>query len=424
MADRLAALVPALLGGPLRLRLRAWDGSEAGPPDAPATVVIRRRRALRRLLWAPDELGLSRAYVAGDIDVEGDLAAVFDQPESLAVNRPVGFRRADRVRAVQTIARLGGLGLPPRPPAEESRLSGRRHTRRRDAAAIAHHYDVGNAFYRLLLGETLTYSCAYFAEPSYSLDQAQLAKCELISRKLGLRPGMRFLDVGCGWGTLALHAARVHGVQAVGITLSEQQATLARERVAEAGLADRVEIRLQDYRDVDDGPYDAIASVGMAEHVGSARLADYVGVLFRLLTPQGRVLNHQITRAHDPGGVDRTSFINRYVFPDGELLPVGRIVTALEEGGLEVRDVEGLREHYARTLRAWSANLDARWEDAVRLSTPGRARVWRLYMAGAALAFDAGRIGIHQILAVRPGPTGASGLPATRADWLVAGSPS
>jgi cyclopropane-fatty-acyl-phospholipid synthase len=293
------------------------------------------------------------------------------------------------------------------------------HSKSRDAAAISHHYDVGNDFYELFLGSSMTYSCAYWAKSAYELADAQRAKHDLIARKLGLRPGMRLLDVGCGWGSLVMHAAAEYGVNAVGVTISQQQAERARKRVADAGLADLVEIRLQDYRDVSDGPYDAISSVGMAEHVGHQRYAEYVADLFGLVRVGGRLLNHQITEARSPGGSRRTSFINRYVFPDGELLPLGTIVKSLEDGGFEVRDVEGLREHYALTLRAWVGNLEANWDEAVRLTSPGRARVWRLYMAGSALAFEAGRIGIHQVLAVRQGPRGESGLPKTREEWLT-----
>jgi cyclopropane-fatty-acyl-phospholipid synthase len=290
---------------------------------------------------------------------------------------------------------------------------------------VTHHYDVGNAFYELVLGRSLTYSCAYFpgnldgGTEASGLEAAQLAKCDLVARKLGLGEGMRVLDVGCGWGTFAIHAARTYGVRAVGVTLSPAQADLARERVHAAGLDDRVEIRVQDYRDVTDGPFDAIASIGMAEHVGHAGLPDYARSLCSLLAPRGRLLNHAIARP--PGPPDepsRTSFIERYVFPDGELEPLAVMVGALEEAGLEVRDVESLREHYGLTLRAWVANLEGRWEEAVALSSPGRARVWRLYMAGSALAFESGRLGVNQVLAVQPGPRGSSGMPRSRTALL------
>ena len=332
-------------------------------------VVFRTRRALRRLLWAPNELGFARAYVSGDVDLEGDVFTGLAELDRLAdPARGPGIVVDGRTRAavVGAALRLGVVGPPPRPPAEEARLAGRRHTRRRDSRAVTHHYDVGNDFYELVLGPSLTYSCAYFADGPAgpigppALEAAQLAKCDLVARKLGLARGTRVLDVGCGWGTFAIHAASTYGASVVGVTLSPAQAASARRRAREAGVGDRVEIRVQDYRDVTDGPFDAIASIGMAEHVGLRALPDYGRHLHALLRPRGRLLNHAIARR--PGPPDepsRTSFIERYVFPDGELEPVGTMVAALEDAGLEVRDVESLREHYALTLRAWVANLEA-----------------------------------------------------------------
>jgi len=294
-------------------------------------------------------------------------------------------------------------------------LRGRRHTRERDAAAISHHYDISNDFYRLVLGPTMTYSCAYFGSAQSSLEDAQTDKHELICRKLRLQEGERMLDVGCGWGTLAIHAASRHGVSVVGVTLSQKQAELAAKRAAEAGVGDRVEIRVQDERDVDDGPFDAIASVGMFEHVGAERLAEYFGHLYSLLPPQGRLLNHGISRP--PGRRSRfvrRGFIDRYVFPDGELHEVGAVASVMQRAGFEVRDLESLREHYALTLRRWVANLEANQTEAVTLVGEGRYRVWRLYMAAAARNFDQGRTQVHQILAVRS-HGGRSGLPLRRA---------
>lgn len=421
VADTVAPLVTAALGDRVPIRVTCWDGSTIGPAAAPLRLVLRNRRALRRILWAPNELGFARAYVSGDLEVEGDLVSGLEELDRAADPERgpgVTIDAATKKAIVKAAVRLRLIGLPPSPPPEEARLRGRRHGRGRDAAAIAHHYDIGNEFYRLVLGESMTYSCAYWAqEPSdeFGLDDAQFAKCDLVARKLGLAGGMRVLDVGCGWGTFALHAARTYGVRVVGVTLSQEQAAFARKRMAEAGVADQVEIRVQDYRDVGDGPYDAIASIGMAEHVGAAMLPVYAADLFALLRPTGRLLNHAISRR--PGQQPEfspTSFIDRYVFPDGELEPLAMMVEALEGVGFEVRDVESLREHYALTLRAWVANLERGWDDATRLTSPARARIWRLYMAGSALAFEANRIGVNQVLAVRPGPRGTSAMPRTR----------
>ena len=424
-AEILRPLVGATLGDDATVRVRCWDGSGYGPSDAPVQVVFRTRRALRRLLWAPNELGFARAYISGDVDLEGDVFTGLAELDRLAdPARGPGIVVDGRTRAavVRAALRLGVVGPPPRPPAEEARLAGRRHTRRRDSRAVTHHYDVGNDFYELVLGPSLTYSCAYFADGPAGpppLEAAQLAKCDLVARKLGLARDTRVLDVGCGWGTFAIHAASTYGARVVGVTLSPAQAASARRRAREAGVGDRVEIRVQDYRDVTDGPFDAIASIGMAEHVGLRALPDYGRHLHALLRPGGRLLNHAIARR--PGPPDepsRTSFIERYVFPDGELEPLGTMVAALEDAGLEVRDVESLREHYALTLRAWVANLEGRWDEAVALTSPGRARVWRLYMAGSALAFEANRLGVNQVLAVRPDDRGVSGLPRTRGALL------
>jgi cyclopropane-fatty-acyl-phospholipid synthase len=298
------------------------------------------------------------------------------------------------------------------------------HTLARDRSAISHHYDVGNPFYELVLGPSMVYSCAVFATPETTLEDAQAAKLDLVCRKLRLKEGDRLLDVGCGWGSMALHAAREYGARVTGVTLSREQAAYARKRVAEAGLTDRVEIRVQDYREVADGPYDAISSIGMAEHVGTVRYREYAERLYGLLRPGGLLLNHQIGRRPlpDEGEYEIDAFIDRYVFPDGELSPIGATVERLEEAGFEVRDVEALREHYGQTLRAWVANLQEHWEEAARLAGRGRARVWLLYMAASALAFEQNRIGVNQVLAVRTPERAASGLPRTRAGWLTPGS--
>lgn len=402
-AARLEPALCTVLGvTQLPVRLTVWDGSAAGPADAPK-ITLRSRRALRRLLWAPGELGLGRAYVSGDLEIEGNVYAVLDALTStprLAEASPLTL--AQRGRLLLTAARLLALGWNPAPPPEEVRLTGRQHDQQRDRRAVSHHYDVGNDFYRLVLGPSMLYSCAYFETPATSLEDAQTAKLDLIATKLDLRPGQRLLDVGCGWGSMAIHAAQQFGVQVVGITLSHDQAELAEKRVAEAGLTDQVEIRIQDYRDVDDGPYDAISSIGMSEHVGSAQMGAYARHMYDLLRTGGKFLNQAIAWAHGETDWTGDTFIARYVFPDGELLPLGVTVSTFENNGLEVVGVQALRPHYARTLRAWVDRLEQNWSEAVWLTSEGRARVWRLYMAGSALSFENGILGVNQVLAVRP----------------------
>jgi cyclopropane-fatty-acyl-phospholipid synthase len=419
-AQRLAGALALVLGVQrLPVRLRAWDGSVAGPDGAPV-VVVRSPQAIRRLVWAPGELGLARAYVAGELDVEGnDLYAAFGALSSAGRLAPgdesPGPSLVERLALLRAGIALGVVGREPPPPPEEVRLTryGRRHSRRRDAAAVSHHYDVGNDFYRLVLGPSMVYSCAVWDDETTGLDAAQEAKLDLVCRKLALGPGVRLLDVGCGWGSLALHAAGRYGADVVGITLSQEQAALARKRVAEAGLTGNVDIRIQDYRTVDDGPFDAISSVGMAEHVGRGKLPGYAATLRDLLRPGGRLLNHAIAWSAGETTWDDDSFISRYVFPDGELISLGDMVNTLEAGGLEVLDVEALRRHYALTLRAWVQNLETHWEQAVVLTSEGRARVWRLYMAASALAFEAGAMGVNQVLLQRPGGS----PPPLRRDW-------
>jgi len=412
-----APLVETLLGeAPVRLEL--WDGTIVGPRHETCTIRLRSPDALRRVLWSPGELGAARAFVAGDIDVEGDLFEAIRALRPAAANLRAGWRALPRTAAAAT--RLGAVGRPLPPPPEEARPRGRRHSTARDAAAVGHHYDVGNDFYRLVLGPSLTYSCARFADPSMSLTEAQASKHDLVCRKLGLheRTGMRLLDVGCGWGSMAIHAASQYGADVVGVTISRQQLELARRRVEEAGLADRVEIRLQDYRHLTGERFDAISSIGMSEHVGKARIGAYFETLASLLGPGGRLLNHAISSVGGSKLGGRT-FMGRYVFPDGELLDVGVTVAAMQDAGLEVRDVESLREHYALTLRQWVANLEGRWDEAVELVGPRRARVWRLYMAASAVGFEDGGLAVHQVLGVVAGADGASGMPPTRDGWAT-----
>ncbi|MFJ5832192.1 class I SAM-dependent methyltransferase [Streptomyces sp. NPDC093089] len=424
-ASRLTTLAEELLGGPLPVRLRAWDGSEAGPAGGPV-LIVRDRRALRRMIWKPGELGLARAWVAGELDVEGDLYGALDRLSGLLWERPEETRslldsaRDPRLRAAAgALLRLAGPLPPPKPPAEEVRgRSGSRHSKRRDKQAISHHYDVGNDFYALVLGPSMVYSCAYWTGDG-TLEDAQRDKLDLIARKLNLKEGDRLLDVGCGWGSMAIHAAREYGARVVGVTLSREQAAYARKRIAEEGLTDLVEIRVQDYRDVPDGPYDAISSIGMAEHVGAERYREYADTLYGLLKPGGRLLNHQISRRPEPdeAAYEIDPFIDAYVFPDGELAPMGRTLSTLEDAGFEVRDVEAIREHYALTLRRWVANLERDWDRAVRLISPGRARIWRLYMAASAVSFERNRIGVNQFLAVKTPVSGKSGTALRLRVW-------
>lgn len=409
VALRLAKALAIVLGTEeIPIRLRAWDGSEAGPADAPV-IEFRSRRALRRMLWSPGQLGLSRAYVAGEIEAHGDIFATFTALSSAGkFARPGPFSRPtarELGTLLATAVSLGAVGPNPAPPPEEAKVEkhGRRHSKKRDAAAISHHYDVGNDFYRLVLGPSMVYSCAVFDSDGTSLEAAQEAKLDLVCRKLGLKPGMRVLDVGCGWGSFALHAAERYEVNVVGVTLSTEQAERARKRVAEAGLTERVEIRVQDYRDIEDGPFDAVSSIGMSEHVGREQLGRYVSKLHSLLSPGGRLLNHAISWNAGPTEEDPDSFIPRYVFPDGEMLSLSDMVVALEGGRFEVLDVEALRRHYALTLRAWVRNLEENWDDAVRLAGAGRARIWRLYMASSALGFENGLTGVNQVLVQKHG---------------------
>ncbi|MFE1250783.1 class I SAM-dependent methyltransferase [Streptomyces sp. NPDC058735] len=420
-AHRLAALAEDLLGGPLPVRLRAWDGSETGPDKAPV-VVLRSRRALRRLLWQPGELGLAQAYVTGELDVEGDLAeglrTVWAAQRERGL-RPPRLTPADRARAVAAAARLGVIGPRPAAPASQARLRGGLHSRARDRAAISHHYDLSNDFYALLLDETMAYSCGYWTEPGADAKPAaaQRAKLELIRRKLALEPGSRLLDIGCGWGSLTLHAAE-HGVRVTAVTLAREQAAHVREQVRERGLTERVEVVCQDYRDIEGGAFDAVATVEMGEHVGDAEYPAFAAALHRLVRPRGRVLVQQMSRGSSaPGG---GPFIEAYIAPDMHMRPLGETTALLEAAGLEVRHTESLREHYVRTIGAWHRTLEERWDRFVALTGEETARVWRLYLVGAALAFEEGRMGVDQILSVRPGPGGASGMPATTHQWYEA----
>jgi cyclopropane-fatty-acyl-phospholipid synthase len=420
-AEALRPLVGQILPARIPVRFEFWDGSVIEPTDGaadPSVVRVNSVDAVRRILWAPGEIGLARAFVAGEIEIDGDILATLRALTGAGVKDMVRVGLRALPAALNGALGVGALRLPPPPPAEEARPRGRRHSLRRDALVVSHHYDVGNDFYELLLGPSMTYSCARFARAATTLEDAQAAKHELICRKLGLHqtPGARLLDVGCGWGSMALHAATAHGALVVGVTLSAAQAQYARRRVAAAGLDDRIEIRLQDYRDLRNEQFDAVSSVGMFEHVGASQMARYFTTLRALLRPTGRLLNHAIS---SPGGskISDRSFIGRYVFPDGELQDVGEVLLAMERAGFEIRDVESLREHYARTLQAWIGNLEDHWDEAVSAVGAARARVWRLYMAGSAVGFDDGGIAVHQVLGVAPAADGSSAMPMTRDGW-------
>jgi cyclopropane-fatty-acyl-phospholipid synthase len=395
------------------VEIRAFDGSRAGPPDSDVRIELRSSRALSYLATGSGDVGLARAYVSGDLDVVGDVYTALRRLKRLDLD-------LSWPRRWQVLRELGGVRLllppPPRPP-QEVRLRGRRHSKARDQAAIAHHYDVSNLFYGWVLGPSMAYTCAVYPTTDATLEEAQFAKHDLVARKLALRPGMRLLDVGCGWGGMVMHAARHYGVRALGVTLSRRQAEWAQKAIAEAGLGDLAEVRHLDYRDVAETDFDAISSIGLTEHVGMAQLPGYFRLLLDRLRPGGRLLNHCITRPNNlEPAARRRWFINRYVFPDGELTGVGRLVSLMHDTGFEVRHEENLREHYARTLAAWSANLDAHWDEAVAEVGVGTARAWRLYLAGSRLGFEQNQIQLHQVLCAKLDAERRSGMPL-RPDW-------
>jgi cyclopropane-fatty-acyl-phospholipid synthase len=412
---RLSDIFERLVDRDVPVGFQAYDGSSAGPADADTVVEVRSPRALRYIATAPGELGLARAYVMGAAEVHGDLYTAITG---------LLAHRSDTPRPTEWLPWLRELGpsalrRPPVPPEElpaawRRRL--RRHSRARDAASIAHHYDISNRFYELVLGPSMTYSCAVFPTEDSSLETAQAEKIDLICRKLDLRPGQRLLDVGAGWGALVRHAAEHYGVHALGVTLSAPQVEWAERAIRDAGLEGRVEVRHLDYRDVHETGFDAISSVGTMEHIGSAELGDHFEELAGKLRPAGRILNHTITRPSNRERNRPGPFIDRYIFPDGELQGPGTVVGAMHDHGFEVRHSENLREHYAMTLREWGRTLERNWEDAVTEVGERRARAWRLYMTLSRVAFETGRIQIHQFLGVRPDRDGRSGMPL-RPDW-------
>jgi cyclopropane-fatty-acyl-phospholipid synthase len=402
-AQRLAALAERFARGPLPVRLRAWDGSEAGPAGAPV-VLLRTPQALRRLLWHPGELGIAQAYVSGELDIEGDVTEVLRLARQAGRQRGLTGKRisvAGWAPAVRAAVSLGLLSPPPRPPASQARVSGRRHSRARDEAVIAHHYDLTADFYQLLLDPQMAYSCARWesAGAGYTLEDAQRDKLDSICRKLRLEPGLRMLDVGCGWGSLTIHAARQYGASVTAVTLSAEQGAFVTRRVRELGLESLVTVKVEDYREIGAGRYDAITSIEMGEHVGARQYPAFCARLHGLLDDDGRLLIQQMSRGGNaPGG---GPFIESYIAPDMHMRPVGETIGLMEQAGLEVVHVESMRADYGRTIRAWLANFGQRKAEITRLIGTEQARVWTLYLNGAALAFEEGRMGVDQILAVR-----------------------
>ena len=418
----IAQMMDSLIKGGLPLRFTAYDGSSAGPLDATVGLELRNERGLRYLLTAPGDLGLARAYVTGDLVVTGVHPG--DPYEAMALMKEhTHFRRPTPADALKMLRSLGLANLkpPPVPPQEHlpkwrRMMEGVRHSMTRDAEVIHHHYDVSNRFYELVLGPSMTYTCAVYPHAGATLEEAQAAKYDLVARKLDLQPGQRLLDVGCGWGGMVRHAAREYGVRALGVTLSEEQASWAQEAIKREGLDHLAEVRFMDYRDVPETGFDAVSSIGLTEHIGVRNYPAYLSCLADKLRPKGRLLNHCITRP-DNAVKETGAFIDRYVFPDGELTGAGKIISDVQDTGLEVRHEENLREHYALTLAGWCRNLADNWDECVAEVGEGTARVWGLYMAGSRYAFETNEIELHQVLAVKPDADGDAGWPL-RPTWL------
>ncbi|GLX00754.1 class I SAM-dependent methyltransferase [Microtetraspora sp. NBRC 16547] len=400
---KLAEIFEKIVGPNADVQFVAYDGSKAGPPTADVRVEVKSPIAVAYLAQAPGELGMARAYVSGHIDVHGDMYELLNRMWSLTLN---DLPLSEKIAAVRALGTKPLLMRVPPPPQEMRRSTlarlGSRHAKQRDAEAIHHHYDVSNQFYEWVLGPSMAYTCAVFPSADATLEEAQYAKFDLVAKKLDLQPGMRLLDIGCGWGGMVMHASREYGVKSLGVTLSRQQAEYAQKAIAEAGLSELAEVRFMDYRDVKESSFDRVSSIGLTEHIGKDNLPSYFSFLYSKLKAGGRLLNHCITR---PTGKEKTinkgGFINRYVFPDGELESTGHLVRQMEDTGFEIRHQENLREHYALTLREWCANLDAHWDEAVREVGRGTARVWRLYMAGCVVGFERNKVQLHQVLGVK-----------------------
>jgi cyclopropane-fatty-acyl-phospholipid synthase len=416
----LAEVFEAIAGPDAPVEFQAYDGSTAGAPGSPVKITVRSPIAVSYLAQAPGALGLARAYVSGHLDVDGDMYTTLAR---LSKAQAMHMGWADRIKLLQALG--GPKVLLPRipPPPQEVRVTSRRlrvgrmHSKGRDANSISHHYDVSNRFYEWVLGPSMAYTCACYPTADASLEEAQWYKHDLVARKIALKPGMRLLDVGCGWGGMVRHAAREYGVKALGVTLSEQQALWAQQAIKKEGLEDLAEVRHLDYRDVPETDFDAVSSIGLTEHIGKQNIPGYFSFLNGKLKVGGRMLNHCITRPDNTGpSIHKDGFINRYVFPDGELEGPGWLMGVMNDHGFEIRHEENLREHYAKTLTGWCDNLDAHWDEAVEEVGQGAARVWRLYMAGSRLGFDRNVVQLHQILGVKLRADGASDMPL-RPDW-------
>lgn len=418
----LAEILEILTAGRLPLRFTAYDGSSAGPPEAPYELELKTPRGTTYLATARGDLGLARAYISGDLEIRGvHPGDPYDLLKALAED--LEFERPP-VRVMANIMRSIGVEhlRPIAPPPQEAQprwrrvAKGLRHSKSRDAEAIHHHYDVSNTFYEWVLGPTMTYTCACYPRRDASLDEAQENKYRLVFEKLRLKPGNRLLDVGCGWGGMVRYAAR-RGVKATGVTLSAEQASWARRSIAEESLTDLAEVRYGDYRDIAETGFDAVSSIGLLEHIGVRNYPSYFEFLQSRMRPGALLLNHCITRPDNRSRPSTRGFIDRYVFPDGELTGSGRIISEAQNVGLEVLHEENLRQHYALTLRDWCANLVEHWDDAVSEVGLPTVKVWGLYMAGSRLAFENGGIQLHQVLAVKPDDRGRPGDLPLRPWW-------
>ena len=418
IADALTTVTPA----GLPFRFTAYDGSATGPEDSPIHMHLASERGLSYVLTAPGDLGLVRAYVMGDLEITGIHEGNPYDLMRMMLNQ-VHFERPTTAEALRIVRGLGWSHLKPPPPPPQEHLpkwrrtfEGLRHSKARDKAAIHHHYDVSNTFYEWILGPSMTYTCAVYPTAEASLEEAQYEKYDLVARKLDLQAGQRLLDVGCGWGGMVRHAAREYGVRAPGVTLSSAQAEWANEAIKRDGLEHLAEVRFLDYRDVAERDFDAISSIGLTEHIGVRNYPSYFGFLLDRLKPGGRLLNHSITRP-DNRVRSTGAFIDRYIFPDGELIGSGRIIAEAQDAGFEVRHEENLREHYALTLAAWSDNLVAHWDEAVAEVGHPTAKIWGLYLAACRVGFERNNTQLHQILAVKLDDDANAHFPL-RPTWL------